>query len=590
MRRIEATRVRAGLKRRIGVVLLALSLSASLAPASTTLYLHGDSHPLASLDDECPTASVLANYDPDRDGYPGLLLARGGSGAGETDPGKYQQWIGPPDGFAVDGPMSLLFWSAMKDFGTGKRGFVEAFLLDCDAFASDCNLIAEGHRDISDWSGGWGSWSKHSIEFGHVTQVGGDGRSLSVKIVVGADSDDDMWFAYDAAGFPSRLSDDSSSNIVIDGDFSDWDRADPTRIEVFDQGGPDDWSSPARLDITEFAVSSNLIDTFYLLIGFDDVSPQNTTAATLVDLDFDSNVDLALVATLDGEAANVELFSCDDTITFGCEGATLRRSYPPSSFRTGAALGPWNEDSLLEIALPFNDLVSAGESIVFTSLVSYASSALLTSPKDAVLGSSGQNYGDGIQYSTSDGNGHLVGPLGSDFLIRRHSDPSQVRNTDAHATVGLSPFDDSPGTRTDDQNYFYVVEKVGGLAVKLSAHANRYDDSVRIGFDDHDALSAPVDASLSDVTTDRSALPADGTTFATVTVVPRDHHGIPIGSGCSLGVDSIQLSPGALAGPIEDNNDGSYTARVVSTTPGTGSVVVSVEGITLTTQPDINFF
>jgi hypothetical protein len=227
--------------------------------------------------------------------------------------------------------------------------------------------------------------------------------------------------------------------------------------------------------------------------------------------------------------------------------------------------------------------------VVFTSLVSYASASLLTSPKDAVLGVDAQSYADGIQHDTTTGVSRLIGAIGSGFVVRRHSDPAQVRDAVAHASPTTAPFDDLPGSLVDGQTLYYVVEKSGGLQVGLSVHANRYDDAVRIGFDDHDAMSASADGHRSTITVSAGSVPADGTSLATVTVVPRDLHGIPIGTGCALGVDATQLAPGVLGGPVRDNRDGSYTFGVVSTGVGVGSVVVSVEGIVLDDHPAIAF-
>jgi hypothetical protein len=566
-----------------------LCLTGTVSAASSSFYLSGDGVPVASLTPDVPTSSSLPNHDPDRDSAPGLLILRGGAGAAESDPDLHQQWVGPADGVSLDAPLALELWSAMRDFATGRRGVIEAFLLDCDAFGADCSLLATGRRDVLDWSGGWGSWTPTSIELGHVTHDVSVGRSLAVKIVVGADSDDDMWIAYDSRLHPSRLNGEAPSDIRVDGSVDDWMNGWGSELVIDDQGGPNDWGSPAKLDITRFGISSNGVDAFHLLVGFDDVPPQSTTAATLIDMDLDNNVDFAVVATLDGSDSTVELYSCDDTITFGCEGAGLVHAYPASFFAVGQGPGPWDEDSYLEMTLPFNDLAFPGGVVVFTSLFSYASASLLNSPKDAVLGVSEQNYVHGIQHDTTTGGSRLIGAIGSGFVVRRHGDPSQVRSAAAYANPATAPFDDSPGSLTDGESYFYVVEKSGGLQVSLSVHAGRYDDSVRIGFDDHDAISAAADANRSTVTVDTGSVPADGTTPVTVTVIPRDLHGTPIGSGCALGVDATQLAPGVLAGPVRDNRDGSYAFGVVSTDVGDGTAVVSVEGIVLDTRPLIVF-
>jgi hypothetical protein len=572
-------------------LLLAFSLlTVSSVSANTKLFLKGDGHPAASLSSDFPTLKTLPNYDPERDTYPGLLIQRGGSGMFESDPFKYQQWISSPTGVSLDGSFRLAFWSAMKDFGTSKRGIVDAFLLDCDSSGSSCSLIAQGRRDIFDWSGGWGSWNEYSINFGDVTYTVPDGRSLAVKIVVGADADDDMWFAYDSRSYSSRLTDQAKSDVRIDCDFSDWNDGDSVDYNINDQGGLNDYSSPAKLDITQFAFSSNLVDAFHILVGFDDVPPQSTTSAALADTDLDNNINFALVVTLDGVNSTLELYSCDDTLAYGCNAAVLERTYPGSFYCTGSSQGPWDSDSFLEAEIPMNDLgLEKGDSLFITSLISYAAASLLTSPKDSIFGTAGQDYESGLLYDLDDGSSREVGPIGSTFSIRRSTDPSTVRTAGVHDIVLQAPFDDLPGSLDDSVSYFYVVEKEGGIPMKLSVQSNPSENAIRLGFDDHNSMSALVDSSLSTISLDMTSVPADGTSSITATIVPRDSNGTLIGSGCEVSVDDIQLSPGNLAGPIKDHQDGSYTFEVVSINIGVADVIVFVEGIELDTQPEITF-
>jgi hypothetical protein len=571
----------------LGPVLLLL-VSSSAASARTALYLHSDGVPVASLSTEAPTAVALPNHDPGRDAYPGLLVARGGSGASETDPSKYQQWI-TPSGVSLDGPTSLVFWAGIKEFASATRGVVEAFLLDCDSVGDHCSVVAQSRKDIFDWSERWGSWSEHSVEFGHVTHAVSEGRSLSVKIVVGADSDDDMWFAYGSADYPGRLTDEAASDVVVDCDFTDWIDARGTEFYVADQGGADDWWSPASLDLTAFAVSSNLVDTLQVLIGFDDVPPQSTKAATIIDTDLDGNADYSFVVTMDGADSTVELYACDNSTASECSGALLEMTYPPSYFCLTTASGPWDADSFVEVALPFNDLRFSGGGIVLTSLVSYAAEPLLISAKDSILGAGSQDYDGGVYYDTIDGTASLVGPIAPGFVVRRSTDPAGARTAQVHATVYQAPFDDVPGSLDDGVVYYYSVERTGGVPLRLSSHANRYENAVRIGFDDNDVLTAPVNDRSSGVFLDTESVSADGTSAITVTVVPRDSRGTPIGAGCDVIVDELPLGPGRLAGPVRDNQDGSYTLRVTSLDPGSGRVVVSVEGIDLDSEPQITF-
>jgi hypothetical protein len=380
-----------------------------------------------------------------------------------------------------------------------------------------------------------------------------------------------------------------SSDIAIDCNLSDWCDGNGNDFCVNDQGGQDDWESPAKLDITRFAFASNLIDTFYVLVAFDDVPPQSTTAATLIDTDLDDNINFVIVTTLDGSNSAVELFSCDDTITYGCSGASLSKRYGPSNFCASDSAGPWNNDSFMEFMFPFSDLGFVGGQAILTSLVSYTSASFLTSPKDSIFGQSDQNYVDRILYDTRDGKGQLTDPAGFTFRIRRDTDPSSIRTALIQANVPQAPFDDWSGSLEDGVSYFYVVEHTGGFTINLSVHANDFDNAVRLGFDDKKPLSAPVDSSLSTVTLDNSSITADGITPAAVKVIPRDANGVPLGSGCKMKVNDLLLAPGMLSSVIQDQGDGSYIFKVVSNNSGVGNVVVTIEGIVLDSQPEITF-
>lgn len=555
----------------------------------TVVYLEGTGYPVASLLLAAPTSSSLPNYDPARDALPGLLVARGGNGVSETDPSRYQQWVASGGAVELDGPMQLEFWAAIAGFAVGVRGVVDAFLLDCDGSGVVCTEIAHGSRDILDWSGGFHSWGRHAIGFGRVHHAIPAGRSLAVRVTVGADSQGDMMFAYGSSAFPAHLTDAAIDDIAVDCDFSDWSDGAGVEFVVDDQGGPDDWSSPAKLDVTRFGASSNLVDSFELLMALDDVPAKGGTIATLIDTDRDNFANYAVVAAPDGSTTVLELYRCDDTLIGGCGNALLERTYPATQLCTGTAPGPWNTDTMVEASLPFNDVGVTTEPVVFTSLVSYASASLLNAPKDSVLGSAGQDYTAGFVFDPLRGYERYVPRVGTGFTVRRSSDPATVRSATAHAATATAPYDDLAGTLSDGQSYFYVVEKDGGLPEDVSASANRFDGTVRLGFDDDDPVSAPVDASATTVAADVSSAAADGTSVATVTVVPRDLHGVAIGAGCGIVVDALALGPASVAGPVIDRHDGSYSIRIAAVVPGTATVAVTVEGIALSSRPSVAF-
>ena len=187
----------------VQVSLFVLPLATALA-VSNTFYLKGDGVPTASVSLNSPTASTLPSHDPGRNDFPGLLLNVSDLGVKETDPTKYQLWVAPATGIDLDGPASLNFWSAIEDFRDNKKGVVEAYLLDCTPSGIGCNLIGSGSKTLDPWSSS-GSWVSRTISFGAVTYTVPVGRSLAVKVVVGKDSDREMWFAYDTAAYPSKL-------------------------------------------------------------------------------------------------------------------------------------------------------------------------------------------------------------------------------------------------------------------------------------------------------------------------------------------------------------------------------------------------
>ena len=176
------------------------------------------------------------------------------------------------------------------------------------------------------------------------------------------------------------------------------------------------------------------------------------------------------------------------------------------------------------------------------------------------------------------------------YEICRSTDPSQVAAATPLDVVWTAPYDDAPDLLGDGVSYVYMIRDGAGQSVALSIHKNTSLNTVRLGFDDGDPLSAPVDASLSTVVLSQATIPADGVTFATVVITPRDSSGIPLGAGLDVTIDGFALWPGSLRGPVTDMGDGTYVVQVISTTPGTGDVWVSVEGIALNTdEPTFTF-
>jgi hypothetical protein len=178
-------------------------------------------------------------------------------------------------------------------------------------------------------------------------------------------------------------------------------------------------------------------------------------------------------------------------------------------------------------------------------------------------------------------------PAAGPFQVRRATAASAVATAPPYATVATSPYDGDAASMASATSYYYAVYDASGQALNISVQKNPVTHAIRIGFDDGNAASAPVDATRSTVTVAPASIRADGLQTAAITVVPRDGNGVLLGRGLAVAIDAALLWPASLAGPVVDLGDGSYRATVAASTPGTGSVRVVVEAIPLTASPAI---
>ena len=91
----------------------------------------------------------------------------------------------------------------MKNFATGIAGSVEAYLRDFDG--SGYTEITNGTLGLADWQAGGTSWVYKTLTMTSASYTVGAGNQLELKIIVGATSDDDMWFAYDTSAQRTEL-------------------------------------------------------------------------------------------------------------------------------------------------------------------------------------------------------------------------------------------------------------------------------------------------------------------------------------------------------------------------------------------------
>jgi len=172
------------------------------------------------------------------------------------------------------------------------------------------------------------------------------------------------------------------------------------------------------------------------------------------------------------------------------------------------------------------------------------------------------------------------------FQLRRATTAQAVNTSPAVAVFAMSPYDGEP-IESGGMSYDYGVYDASGSAMNISVQVNPVTQTLRIGFDDGNPASAPVDASTSSVTVVPASINADGLQFASISIVPRDANGVLLGRGSAVAIDPSLLWPAQLTGPVVDVGDGSYAATAVASVPGTGIVRAVVEGVVLAPSPTI---
>lgn len=177
-------------------------------------------------------------------------------------------------------------------------------------------------------------------------------------------------------------------------------------------------------------------------------------------------------------------------------------------------------------------------------------------------------------------------PATGPFQLRKATTAAAVFTAPAAATVVISPYDGEPlvsgGTR-----YYYGVYDAAGQALDISVQPNTVTQTIRISFNDGNAASAPVNATVSSLTVAPASISADGLQMSTITIVPRDANGVNLGRGLAIAIDASLLWPAQLTGPVVDLGDGSYRATARAVVPGTGTVRAVVEGVDLAALPTI---
>lgn len=183
--------------------------------SSLLFYLHnyptpptGDTSAQVALpmNGSAPTATVLYNYDANKDTYPGRLIKTGGSGAGETSLDQMQNWRSQAfaSSRAISGNVQFTVWTGTQYFTLNKPGSVTAYLREWNG--STYTEIANTTVTDSDWQGGSVGWVQTVFTFAGVNDTIASGRSLEIKLIAnGGGSYQHMWFAYDTTSYAATL-------------------------------------------------------------------------------------------------------------------------------------------------------------------------------------------------------------------------------------------------------------------------------------------------------------------------------------------------------------------------------------------------
>ena len=157
------------------------------------------------MDEVAPSASVLFNYDTDRDDDPGLLVRKSSKGLLETNSRKFQSWRTAPlaADLAIKEDSFIEFWSATKNFRTDRSGEISFFIRDRDPSTGLYVEIASGTVFDPDWQWGVEDFVKKSLTIATREYVVPAGHELELKITVDEKSHDHMLLAYDTTSQPS---------------------------------------------------------------------------------------------------------------------------------------------------------------------------------------------------------------------------------------------------------------------------------------------------------------------------------------------------------------------------------------------------
>ncbi|MGX5057208.1 Ig-like domain-containing protein, partial [Enterobacter asburiae] len=137
------------------------------------------------------------------------------------------------------------------------------------------------------------------------------------------------------------------------------------------------------------------------------------------------------------------------------------------------------------------------------------------------------------------------------------------------------------GAATDNGDGTYTAKLTG--TVPGTAHVSVIAGGVKItGPGAAVTLTAlPADATKSALTRTPDTIPADGTTASTLTLTLHDAQDHPVKGQT---VQFMSDLTGSAAGTATDNGDGTYTAKLTGTVPGTAHVSIIAGGVRMAGQ------
>lgn len=163
-------------------------------PTTTALFLQPSG---SSADDwdlgTTPAPDVTPVPDHDGDGDPGLSIKDSDGDEDNSDPFEFQTWTYTlPTPIDLAGPVRFKFWSTIANFETNEEGHPYLYFYECDAFGSNCTLLASDDFHTNNWNGGTADFVYREFTIGSVTRSVAAGRTLRVRLL---HRHNDLWVA-----------------------------------------------------------------------------------------------------------------------------------------------------------------------------------------------------------------------------------------------------------------------------------------------------------------------------------------------------------------------------------------------------------